>query len=212
MKVVVFGATGRSGRRIVERALEAGHEVTGIVRTPSKMEMSHKRLTLVRGDILDYDSFASVLRGQDAVVSTVGKGAEYFRSVELYSEGIKNVIRAMEEYGLSRLIAITSGGTHPGWDRKNPIFYEFFIKRLLLRGEYADMKRMEDIIMDTDLDWTIVRPSGLTDDEGTGEYRANVGYSNPESDTTTRDDLAEFIVDELRSDQFVREGVAVVSV
>lgn len=211
MKVVVFGATGRSGRRVVERALNQGHEVTGIARTPSKMEMTHKRLTLVQGNILDYDSFANVLQGQDAVVSTVGKG-ERFGSVELYSEGIKNVISAMEEYGLSRLVAITSGGTYPGWDRKNSIFYELCIKRILLRGEYADMRRMENLIMETDLDWTIVRPSGLSDEEGTGEYRTKVGYSILESNTTTRDDLAEFIVDELESNQFVREGVAVVNV
>lgn len=211
MMVVVFGATGRSGRRVVERALDEGHEVTGIARTPSKLELTHERLTLVRGDILKYESFANVFEGQDVVVSTVGRGKR-FGSVKLYSEGIENVIRAMKAYGPSRLIAITSGGTYPGWDRKNSMSYELLIKRILLRGEYADMKRMEDRIMGTDLDWTIVRPSGLTDDEGTGEYRATVGYSIPESNTTTRDDLAEFIVDELGSDQFVREGVAVVNV
>lgn len=211
MKVVVFGATGRSGRRVVKRALDEGHAVTGIARTPSKMELTHAQLTLVRGDILNYDSFANVFEGQDAIISTVGKG-ERFGSVELYSEGIENIIRAMETYGLSRLIAITSGGTYPGWDRKNSIFYELLIKRVLLRGEYMDMKRMEDRIMDTNLEWTVVRPSGLTDEEGTGEYRVKIGYSIPESNTTTRDDLAEFIVDELESNQFVREGVAVVNV
>ncbi|RJT07111.1 NAD(P)-dependent oxidoreductase [Halococcus sp. IIIV-5B] len=211
MKVVVFGATGRSGRRVVKRALDEGHAVTGIARTPSKMELTHAQLTLVRGDVLNYDSFANVFEGQDAIISTVGKG-ERFGSVELYSEGIENIIRAMETYGLSRLIAITSGGTYPGWDRKNSIFYELLIKRVLLRGEYTDMKRMEDRIMDTNLEWTVVRPSGLTDEEGTGEYRAKVGYSIPESNTTTRDDLAKFIVDELESNQFVREGVAVVNV
>lgn len=211
MNIVVFGATGRTGRRVVERALESGHEVIGIARTPSKMGLTHERLTLVQGDILDYDSFANVFQGQDAVVSTVGK-EEYFSSVKLYSEGIENVIRAMDEYGVSRLVAISSGGTHPGWDRKNSVFYELLIKRILLRGEYTDMRRMEELIMDTDLDWTIVRPSGLSDTEGTGEYRAKVGYSVPESNTTTRDDLAEFIADELESDQFLREGVAVVNV
>lgn len=212
MKVVVFGATGRTGRRVVERALAAGHEVTGIARTPSKMGTTHERFTLVRGDVLDYDSFADALRGQEAVVSTVGKGGAYLSSVELYSAGIQNVIRAMKEYGVPRLIAVTSGGTHPGWDRNNSVFYELLIKRVLLRGEYADMRRMENRVMDSDLDWTLVRPSGLTDEEGTGEYRVQVGYSIPESDTTTRDDLAVFIVDELESDRYVREGVAVVNV
>lgn len=211
MKLVVFGATGRTGRRVVAQALEAGHAVTGIARTPAKLNRTHERLTLVQGDILDYDSFASVLQGQDVVVSTVGKGA-VFGSVKLYSEGIENVIRAMEEYGLSRLIAITSGGTYPGWDDNNSIFYELLIKRVILRGEYADMRRMEERIAETDLEWTIVRPSGLSDEDGTGAYHVKVGYSLPASNTTRRDDLAEFIVDELESNQHLRQGVAVVNI
>jgi putative NADH-flavin reductase len=71
---------------------------------------------------------------------------------------------------------------------------------------------MEAIVGESDLAWTIVRPSELTDDEGTGDYRTKVGYSFPESSTTTRDDLAEFIVEELEANQFLREGVAIVTV
>ncbi|WP_435346337.1 NAD(P)-dependent oxidoreductase [Haloarchaeobius sp. HRN-SO-5] len=92
------------------------------------------------------------------------------------------------------------------------MFYEVLIKRVFLRRVYADMRRMEDRIRATDLDWTIVRPSGLSEDNGSGNYRAKVGYSDPESSTTTRDDLAEFIVEELDSEQFLNEGVAVVTV
>lgn len=210
MKVVVFGATGRTGRRVVERALDNGHHVTGIARTPSKLELTHESLYLEQGDVLDYESFADLLQGQDAVISTIGKES-YLSRVTLYSEGITNIVRGMNEHGVSRLIAITAGGTHPGWDRNNAVFYELFIKRILLRGQYQDMRRMEAIIQESDVDWTIVRPSGLSDDEGTGNYRAKVGYSFSESSTTTRDDLAEFIVEELEMNQFVRDGVAVVT-
>jgi uncharacterized protein YbjT (DUF2867 family) len=73
------------------------------------------------------------------------------------------------------------------------------------------MKHMENVIAATDLDWTIVRPSGLSEETGSGNHRAEVGYSVPGSSTTTRDDLAEFIVEELDSGRFLREGVAVVT-
>ncbi|WP_423746951.1 SDR family oxidoreductase (plasmid) [Haladaptatus sp. SPP-AMP-3] len=211
MKVVVFAATGRTGRRVVKRALDDGHQVTGIARTPAKLDLEHESLDLKRGDVLDYESFADLLQGQDAVISTIGKES-YLSRVSLYSEGITNITRAMKDHGVSRLIAITSGGTHPGWDRNNALFYEVLIKRILLRGEYQDMRRMEAIIQDSDLEWTIVRPSGLNDDDGAGNYRTKIGYSFSESSTTTRDDLAEFIVEELENNQFLREGVAVVTV
>lgn len=210
MKVVVLGATGRTGRRVVKRALDDGHQVTGIARTPSKLDLTHDSLDVKQGDTLDYDSFAGLLDGQDAVISTIGKES-YLSRVTLYSESITNIVRAMKDHGVFRLIAISSGGTYPRWDQNNAIFYEVLIKRILLRGEYQDMRRMESIIQDSDLAWTIVRPSGLSDDEGSGNYRTKVGYSFAERSTTTRDDLAEFIVDELTADQFVQDGVAVVS-
>jgi len=148
--------------------------------------------------------------GTSAVVSTIGAG-RYLRRVVLYSQGIANVIRSMDEHGVARLIAISSGGTRPGWDRNTPAFYELLIKRVLLRGEYRDMRHMEAVIRDSDLAWTILRPSWLSDVAGTGDYRTKVGYSFPERSTTTRDDLAAFIVEELETDGFLREGVAIVS-
>ncbi|POG53703.1 epimerase [Haloferax sp. Atlit-12N] len=211
MNIAVFGATGRTGRRVVRRSLDDGHHVTAVVRTPSKLDVNHDRLTVEQGDVTNYDSFADTLQGSDAVVSTIGKESVLGR-VSLYSDGITNIIQAMTEHDVSRLIAISSGGTYPGWDSNNAVFYELLIKRVLLRRVYADMKRMEDIVVETDLDWTIVRPSGLSDDTGSGNYRATVGYSDPESSTTTRDDLAEFIVEELDSGQFLQQGVAVVTV
>ena len=211
MNIAVFGATGRTGRRVVRRALDDGHRVTAVVRTPSKLDVNHDSLTVEQGDVKNYDSFADALQGSEAVVSAIGKES-VLRRVSLYSEGTSNIIRAMDEHGVSRLVAISSGGTYPGWDSNNAMFYELLIKRVFLRRVYADMKRMEEVIMDTDLDWTIVRPSGLSEDDGSGNYRAEVGYSDPESSTTTRDDLADFIVEELDSERFLGEGVAVVTV
>lgn len=211
MNVVIFGATGQTGRRLVQRALEDGHTVTAVVRTPADLGLSHSRLVIDQGDVTRYDSIVDSLAGQDAVISAIGGGG-VFRRVTLYSESIENIITAMNEYDVSQLLAITAGGTHPGRDPNNPLFFELFVKGILLRRVYADMKRMEQIVESSGLDWTIVRPSGLSNDPGNGTYRVTVGYSVPESTTTTRDDLAEFLVGELSAREYSEKGVAVVTV
>jgi putative NADH-flavin reductase len=109
MHIAVFGATGRTGRRVVRRALDAGHHVTAVVRTSAKLDVKHDRLAIERGDVTNYDSFADALRGSEAVVSVIGKESVLGR-VSLYSEGTSNIIQAMNEHGVSRLIAISSGG------------------------------------------------------------------------------------------------------
>lgn len=211
MNVVIFGATGQTGRRLVQRALDDGHTVTAVARTPANLEISHDRLVLNRGDITRYDSITGSVQGQDAVISAVG-GGRLLRRVTLYSEGVENIIAAMDEHGVSRFLAITAGGTRPGHDPNNPLFFELIVKGILLRRVYADMKRMEQIVENSDLDWTLIRPSGLSNAPGDGTYRVKVGYSVPESSTTTRDDLAEFIITELSTHAYNKEGVAVVTV
>ena len=210
MNIVVFGATGQSGRRIVRYALDEGHTVTAIARTPVDLEMSHDCLAIDRGDVTKYESFADSLQGQDAVISAIGGGG-LLRRVTLYSEGIKNTITAMNAHDVSRLIGITAGGTHPGRDPINSVVFEWIVKGVLLRRVYTDMRRMEQIIENSELDWTIVRPSGLSNDPGDGSYQTEVGYSIPEKETTTRDDLAAFIVDEIYANEYIRKGVAVVT-
>lgn len=212
MNVLIFAATGRTGRRVVQRALDAGYDVTGIARTPAKLGVSHERLVVKQGDITQYSSFVDALDGQDAVISAVGGGGRIFRRVTLFSEGITNIIRAMNKHGVSRLLPISAPGTNPNRDPNLPLFYEIFQK--IFSPMYTDMHRMEEIIRNSDLDWTIVRPSALKDDVDLeqGTYRATVGYSHPESGVTTRDHLAEFMINQLDSDEFVREGVAIVSV
>jgi putative NADH-flavin reductase len=212
MNVMIFGATGRTGRRLVQRALDAGHDVTGIARTPAKLDIRHECLVVEHGDITEYSSFADALAGQDVVVSAVGGGGRILRRVTLFSDGITNIIRAMNDHEVSRLLVISAPGANPDRDPNLPLFYEIFQK--IFSPMYTDLHRMEEIIRDCDLDWTIVRPSALKDevDLETGTYQSTVGYSHPDSGITTRDHLAEFIIDQIDTDEYVRDGVAVVSV
>ena len=94
MKVLIIGATGGTGRQLVEQALTAGHEVTALVRNPGKIRARHERLRVVQGDILDFHSLDLALAGQDAVLSSLGTKS-VFKPVKIFSEGTSNLLRAM---------------------------------------------------------------------------------------------------------------------
>jgi putative NADH-flavin reductase len=208
MKVAVFGATGPTGQLIVENALAAGHHVTAVARTPGKLVQRHERLEIVRGDVHDPDSIAQAVVGQDAVVSSLGVPYT-LGPVTVYSVGATNIIAAMHVAGVRRVIAITSGGTYPGRDPKNPFFFERILKPLF-HTLYDDMREMERIIMGTDLDWTILRPSRLLNKPARNDVRVGKGeYALVGGVTITRADLASIVVAAIGSDDLVRCAAAV---
>lgn len=108
--VTVLGGTGPTGQLIVADALERGHRVTVLARSPDKLAMRHERLTIVKGDVFDASAVAGVVQGQDAVVSSLGVPYT-FKPVTIYSSGATNIIAAMRAAGTRRFVAITSGGT-----------------------------------------------------------------------------------------------------
>lgn len=109
MNLVVFGATGDTGRKLVEQALGAGHEVTAIARKPQASMSSHERLDVLRGDVMDLDSVQSAMGGKDAAVSALGVG--YSRKpTTVYSMGVCNILQAMKSTGVERFVGISAGG------------------------------------------------------------------------------------------------------
>ena len=200
--IIVFGATGRSGSAVIKQALKAGYSVTAFVRDPGKMETSNPKLRVVSGDVLDPASVERAVAGQDAVVSCLGAGLKG----RVRSEGTRNIIRAMERAGVSRLISQSSLGV--GDSRAN---LNFFWKRimfgLLLRKAYADHGVQEKYIRESRLDWTIVRPASLTEEEATGDYLH--GFSPKERNLSLKialGDLADFVIHELENGSYQRQA------
>jgi putative NADH-flavin reductase len=159
MKLIVFGATGGTGRQVVAQALSAGHTVTAVARRPDILAIRHERLTVVGGDVLEPATLAQPLVGQDAVVSALGiRNGE---PTTLYSAGLANIMHAMQLASVRRLICISAGGLDPG-----PGIARWLAKTILwrlLRDSYIDMTRMEAEVKASDLDWTIVQAPMLTD-------------------------------------------------
>jgi uncharacterized protein YbjT (DUF2867 family) len=204
LKVLVLGATGGTGRLIVQQALARGYEVSALVRSPEKAK-SLKGAKLIIGDVRDEKALREALKGQDAVVSALGTPASPFREVTLLSTVTRSLVSAMTAERVSRLVCITGIGAgdsagHGGFLFDNVIF------PLLLRKVYADKNRQEAIVRDSGLDWVVVRPSVLNDKPGRDQVRALTDLSSFHSGTISRADVANFVLDQVRADTWLHRS------
>jgi uncharacterized protein YbjT (DUF2867 family) len=213
MNIAVFGANGGTGRLLVADALEAGHRVSALTRHPDDFPIRHNNLRVVAGNVQDPADVAAVVSGADAVLSTLG--VPYGRKeITLYSRGITVIIAAMKENGVRRLACVSSSATDHEFARKDTgggFFFEKVLKPIIEKtmGKtlYADMGRMEAIVRASDLDWTIVRPSGLFATEGVTEYVTGENFVPQRY--TSRADLADFLLRQASETEFVQKAAAV---
>jgi len=207
-RVLIVGATGGTGRQLVAQALERGLAVTALVRDPSRLTITHPRLTVVRGNVLDAGSVAAAMSGQEAVLSALGH-KRFFPPNRILSEGTRNVVRAMEAHGVSRFVCETSMGIGDSAGRLG-VYYTFFTIPVILPFYYRDKARQEKIIAASPVDWVIVRPGLLTNAAKRGSYRhgRRVG-SFFWTMRVSRADVADFMLDQLESDTYLRTAPGV---
>ena len=208
MKVVVFGATGRTGRLLVEGALARGHDVTAFVRAPDKLGALRNRVRVVQGDVLDGGAVSDAVDGQEAALVALAAGSNK-AAEQVTAQGTLNVIRSMQRYRVRRLVVLSAGGTQPGHDPNLPWFFERVVKPLFLKGVLADLRRMEISVRQSELDWTLVRAAQLVDGPARGGYRAEPGYSLPGGTRIARADVAAFMLDELERRDNVAHALAI---
>lgn len=194
MKIILFGGTGGTGKLVANQALQAGHQVTVIVRNPKAFTIQHKNLEIIKGDVFQLTTFEDYLKDKDVVVSCLGVGNST-KPTTVYSDGITNIINAMNKNMLTRLICISAGAVIV--PPKGSFISNFFIKNILqkiFKHLYADMLRMEKIVKATSLNYTIVRPPWLRDTKHTGIYRISINEHLQNPTKISRADLADFIV------------------
>lgn len=205
MKIALIGATGGTGLAFLDLALAAGHDVTVTARTPSKLKTEHERLTVLQGDVLDPTTLVPGLRGQDVLVGAFGIAAgprNMVRPTTLYSAGITNVMGAMKEVGLARLIMVSSSGIL--YDPSAPWFFNRILRPLSWRM-YSDMLHMELLISESDLDWTIVRPPELSNGPETGDLQVAVDDFPKGTHKISRADLARWLLGEAEQPAFRKQ-------
>ncbi len=204
MKVLVFGATGKTGKAVVERAVEAGHEVTAFVRDASEGTISNVRL--IQGDATNPADVDAAMRGQEAVVDTIG-GKTPYKSTTLESSAAAIIIASMRANGVRRLLATSMLGV--GESKENAPMYERLLVATFLRGADKDKAAMESEVESSGLDWTILRPAILTDDAGMGNVQVLRKGSDEKAHKITRADVAAFVVQQLSSNTYLHQAVVI---
>ena len=219
MRLAIFGPTGGTGRRLVERAIAEGHDVTAFVRNPRRLTARHERLRIVVGDAFDPDSVREAVAGNEAVICVLGSRKP---SNPLFphrpgdphgvtSAGSENITAAMKEHGLRRFVCQSAWGV--GESKQDPdLAGAFFMKVLvppLLRDEYAEKEAQEKLLRESDLEWIIVRPMILTNGPWTNEYRVGLDLKPGRRPYISRADVADFLMRQLTDDTFVRKTPAI---
>lgn len=208
MNLLIIGATGGTGRELVERALARGHSVTAFARNPARVQVKNPNLSIAQGDVLDYSSVDRAVQGKDAVLCALGH-KKWIIKTSILSEGTRNIITAMEKHGVKRLISETSLGV--GDSRgKLGLYYTLFVIPFILFFYYRDKELQERSIKESKLDWVIVRPAAFGPGRRTGKYRHGLDVGNRIlTNRITRADAADFMLNQLTDDTYLRKTPAI---
>lgn len=203
MRLFVVGSTGRTGRLVVQQALERGHSVTAFTRRPEALGITHSRLRVAPGDGFSLADL-SQLAGHDAVLSIVA--APDLKPTNVAEQVTRNLVRVMTENHVNRIVVTSSHALVATKPR-----LALAVIRMLLRHAYADARRMESVLRRSTLDWRIVRANRLVDKPAVGSVvrmpdgQDFVGGANE----LTRADLAATLLDVVADDTLTRQAIEV---
>ncbi|MGW7071782.1 NAD(P)-dependent oxidoreductase [Streptomyces sp. NPDC054855] len=211
MRIAVFGANGPTGRHLTDQALAAGHEVIAVTRRPGSLT-ARPGLSVAVADATDPAAVDAAIEKTDAVLSALG--ARFSKeTITPYSAGATAITGAMARHGIKRLLAVSSSITDVNWRPTGAHFFNHvldpLVNRRLGRTLHEDMRRMETQIRHSDLDWTLVRPSGLFEHPAVTNYRT--AQSSADGVFTARADLAASMLRELEERRYVRAAMGVVT-
>jgi len=207
MKIIVFGATGGTGKEIVRQAIEQDHTVTAFVRNPDAFT-PQENLRIVQGDIFDETQVAEAIDGNRAVLCALG--ARTLKREAILARALPNILRGMEKYYVERLITLGAAGSYfpsgkyqTGW--RNILMA--VIKNTFLRHPFADQAAQEKLLLQSAVDYTIVRPPRLIDRSEAGDVRVLPDGLPSGGHQISRSDVADFMLQQLTDPRFHRQGV-----
>ncbi len=206
MRVTILGATGGTGQILVNKALVKGYEVTVLARDPSKVS-PRTNLTIEKGDSLNRADVKRAVTGSKVVLTALG--GRDLKASTLLEESAKNIVSAMEELGVKRLIVLgASGALHDSMKHQTSGRKLFFwiIRNTLLKHPMRDSGNQERIVEASTLDYTIVHPPRLIDAPEVGSYRVALDGLPAAGRQISRADVAEFMICQVESNEFVRQG------
>jgi len=208
MRIAVFGATGPAGQLLVKKALADGYEVVAYVRNPSKLEQAGEHLTVIQGELDNETSIERAIAGVQAVVSVLGPhGRSRAKPLTL---GMKNIVAAMKNQGIRRLIITSTVSVRDPNDRPDLKFRLLVaIVKLLIRPAYEEILSIADVVRNSDLDWTLVRLSLLRDRPATGRIRVGYPGAGIVRIGITREDMVAFMLRQVEDTTNIRRSPAI---
>ena len=209
MTLTIFGASGRTGKLLVERALGAGYHVRAFVRDPAKLQLQSERLELLQGDAENEADVAGAVTGADAVLSALGHTESSAKDVQTVAT--RNIVGAMKQFGVHRLISLTGAGVKDPHDRPKVVDRVFgVLLATFARDVIRDAEHHAEVIRKSGLEFVIVRGPQLTDGPYTGSYK--VGYIGKDSGTqASRADVADFMLGQVQDDAWLGQAPLVSS-
>lgn len=206
MKIVIFGANGKTGLLLVEQALAKGYQVVAYVRRPESISIENPKLKIIIGNLNENLKMIDAITGADACVSTLGGGSLTKHSVETMN-GIKNIVSIMEIAKVHRFIYLSSLGAGESLSII-PQPLRFILSRIILRVTLADHNSNEKLIMNSKLQWTLVRPGSLTDGQLTGNLKFGTEKTKMKgSSSISRANVASFIIKQLTDTNYYQKAV-----
>ncbi len=207
MKIIVFGATGSVGSEILKQALQKDHQVTAFVRTPQKLAAlrHYPNLAVFRGDVLNREDTVTAIEDKEAVLCALGDG----KAGRIRAAGTKNILDAMHTTGVKRLICQTTLGMGESYGNLNFI-WKHIMFGWLLKKAFIDHRQQEQYLLESNVDYTIVRPGALTDGALTRQYKEAFNSRFKKlSLKISRQDVAEFMLRQLGSDTYLKKAVSI---
>jgi putative NADH-flavin reductase len=210
MKLSVFGGSRGTGQRLIEKAVAEGHDITALARRPEVLRERFPGIRVIMGDVFNLESVIATVRGSDAVVSTLGFVGRS-KETRIYSEGVLNVARAMDQLGPRRLIVLAASqgiDPHPDFPWYASIMMKLLVKPMF-GFAYRDMAKMTNLIAQSNTDWTLVGVPMLTNGSGKGHYRSSIGKPLHHAFRISRADVAKYLLSVIKDKATFRKWTEV---
>lgn len=205
MKIIIFGATGRTGLLLLNQALERGHTVTAFIRNPKKITMSHSHLKIVKGDIANAESVGYAVRGHDIIINTLG--VRFGGKVQVCTISTSHILAAMKQYQIRRLIVLSGAASGKSLQHLKG-FTKWFAEMYAKFGDgnaVRDKNNQYKLILDANVDYTIVSAPWLSNGKLTKKYQEGEDLQMKMFKKISRADVAHFILTIAEHDNYVRK-------
>ncbi|CAG9623107.1 NAD(P)-dependent oxidoreductase [Sutcliffiella rhizosphaerae] len=204
MKILILGATGRVGSKLVTYALQDRHQVTVLVRTPEKIQINNENLTIIQGNVLNKEDIVRSMQGMDVVISALNTDGS-----TTLSESMPLIIEAMENESIQRIITIGTAGILQSRTTSNLLRYQSSESKRRLTRAAEEHHKVYDMLKQSTLEWTIVCPTYLPDGESIGEYRVERNFLPEGGAKISVSDTAEFTYNQINSSNYIKLRVGI---